>query len=310
MKKPLVSIIMNCYNGEEFLRQAIESVIAQTYSNWEIIFWDNASNDLSAEIAKSYNCNLRYFKSENTTSLGAARDLALSFCEGDFIAFLDVDDIWLPDKLSCQIPYFNNPKTGLVNSKTIFFSDKNDSIEISHAKKKVPTGNIFPNLMENYFLAIDSVIFRKKVLTNILGDFWFNKNLYYAEEADFFMRISYNWDLEYCPEILSKHRYHPNNLTKFSGKLIFNEDKIILNSLLILVPDLKIRFPSSVLKYQGRIAYHECLYLWKTEKQKKARQIIYPYVKNSIKYLCIYLLTFFSYSVFEFLKKNNIKFLK
>ena len=310
MKKPLVSIIMNCYNGEEFLQQAIESVIAQTYSNWEIIFWDNASTDLSAEIAKSYNCNLRYFRSEKTTSLGEARDQALSYCEGEFIAFLDVDDIWLPNKLSCQIPYFNKYKTGLVISKTIFFSDKSDCIEISYTNKKVPTGNVFANLMEDYFLAIDSVIFRKKVLDNILGNFWFNKNLSYAEEADFFMRISYDWELDYCPEVLSKHRYHAHNLTKFSAKLIFSEEKIILSSLLKLIPDLGKRYPRSVYKYRGRIAYQECLFLWKAESKEKARQVIRPYLKQSKRYIFIYFLTIFSFSIFEYLKQLNIKFIK
>ena len=77
-KAPLVSIIMNCYNSEYFLKDAIDSIYDQSYTNWEIIFWDNASEDLSAEIAKSYNCNLRYFRGKKMIPLGEARDLALS----------------------------------------------------------------------------------------------------------------------------------------------------------------------------------------------------------------------------------------
>ena len=63
--QPLVSVIMNCYNGEKYLHKAINSVYAQTFENWEIIFWDNASTDSSAEIARSYDGKIRYFYTEN-----------------------------------------------------------------------------------------------------------------------------------------------------------------------------------------------------------------------------------------------------
>ena len=62
--QPLVSVIMNCYNGEKYLREAIDSIYAQTYTNWEIIFWDNASTDNSAEIAKLSDSRLKYFYGE------------------------------------------------------------------------------------------------------------------------------------------------------------------------------------------------------------------------------------------------------
>ena len=94
---------MNCYNGEKYLNSAIESIYNQTYLNWEIIFWDNASKDKSSSIALSYNSKLKYFKSKKTISLGKARNKALSKCSGDYIAFLDVDDLWMPNKLEEQI---------------------------------------------------------------------------------------------------------------------------------------------------------------------------------------------------------------
>ena len=85
--KPLVSVIMNCYNGDKYLRAAIESVYDQTYKNWEIIFWDNASTDNSAAIANSYDAKLRYFYSKETVTLGAARNKALKQCKGEYISF-------------------------------------------------------------------------------------------------------------------------------------------------------------------------------------------------------------------------------
>ena len=83
--QPLVSVIMNCLNSEKYLREAIDSVYAQSYRNWEIVFWDNASNDSSAEIAWSYrDGRLRYFRGETTVPLGHARNLALKHLFGQF----------------------------------------------------------------------------------------------------------------------------------------------------------------------------------------------------------------------------------
>ena len=102
---PCVSIIMNCHNGGSYLREAIDSVYLQTYSNWEIIFWDNASVDNSAIIANSYNFKLKYYKSEIKTNLGEARVRAIKKAKGKYIAFLDADDYWEDGYLEevCQL---------------------------------------------------------------------------------------------------------------------------------------------------------------------------------------------------------------
>ena len=85
---PLVSIIMNCYNGSSYLGKAIDSVYAQKFLDWEIIFWDNASTDESGTIAKSYDERLKYFRTEKNTPLGEARNSALSKVSGKYIGFL------------------------------------------------------------------------------------------------------------------------------------------------------------------------------------------------------------------------------
>ena len=108
-KNPLVSVIMNCFNGELFLRDSIESVINQTYENWELIFWDNRSKDKSAEIFKSYkDKRLKYFYADEHVTLYKARNLAIDQSKGDFISFIDTDDLWNKNKLELQIPYFKS----------------------------------------------------------------------------------------------------------------------------------------------------------------------------------------------------------
>ena len=86
MKSQMVSVIMNCLNGDRYLSEAIESVYAQTYPNWEIVFWDNASIDDSSKIAKSYGDRVRYFRNDTTYRLGKVRNLAVSQAQGEYIA--------------------------------------------------------------------------------------------------------------------------------------------------------------------------------------------------------------------------------
>jgi teichuronic acid biosynthesis glycosyltransferase TuaG len=106
----LVSIIMPCFNGERFLKESIESVLRQTYSNYELIIVDDNSSDQSFRIASEYAaCNPRIIVKRNTDSRGAAkaRNLALSVASGRYICFLDCDDVWLEDKLVRQIEFMN-----------------------------------------------------------------------------------------------------------------------------------------------------------------------------------------------------------
>ena len=87
--KHLVSIIMNCYNGEKYLTKSVQSVINQSYKNWELIFWDNQSTDSSSKKGNSLNDRrIKYFRSPIKLTLGEARNFALEKCLGDFVCFL------------------------------------------------------------------------------------------------------------------------------------------------------------------------------------------------------------------------------
>ena len=92
---PKISILMNCLNGEEFLESAISSVMNQTYPNWELIFYNNASVDQSKNIFLSFTDErLRYFERTSTIEIALARNDALLHASGEWIAILDVDDVW------------------------------------------------------------------------------------------------------------------------------------------------------------------------------------------------------------------------
>ena len=163
-----VSVLVNCYNGEEFLKEALDSVYSQTYDDWEIILWDNASTDNSANIAKSYDKKLRYFKGKETIPLYSARNLALEKVDGDIIGFLDCDDIWLPSKLEKQVPLFKNRSVGLVYSDTYFFN-KTGITKRFFEDRPFFTGKCFERLLDSYFLSLETVLIRKESLKSFFS---------------------------------------------------------------------------------------------------------------------------------------------
>ena len=111
-QQPLVSVIINCFNGEKYLEEALKSVYNQSYTNWEIIFWDNQSTDKSSKILEKNNHpKIRYFYAKEFSELGEARELAFKKSRGEWISFLDCDDIWMPNKLSEQIKIINENKS-------------------------------------------------------------------------------------------------------------------------------------------------------------------------------------------------------
>src|SRR5690242_13304217 len=100
---PQVSVIINVRDGASTLRAALDSVLGQTFRDWELIVWDDCSSDDSGSIVAGYrDPRIRYILSPEPVSLGRARQLAIEQASGEWIAFLDQDDIWLPRKLELQ----------------------------------------------------------------------------------------------------------------------------------------------------------------------------------------------------------------
>lgn len=297
---PTVSVIMNCLNGAKYLREAIDSVFTQTYGDWEIIFWDNASTDNSAEIAKSYGEKVRYFRSKETVPLGKARNWAIEKTQGKYIAFLDCDDIWLPLKLEKQIPLFEkNQKVGLVYSNATYFNKKGDVYQL-YKRKKLHSGYIFRELFKKYFLCLPTVVIRKEALLNL--NQWFDDNFDIVEDKDLFLRIAYNWKVSYADEILVKYRMHEESLTFNKRSLRIEENKILINKLKNLYPVINEGFSYEVKLAESRTSYSEALIYWIDGRRQKVRQLLKPFLKVNKKLFFPYVLSYFlSYRFYAFI---------
>src|SRR2546427_4231674 len=114
MTKPVVSVVIPVYNGERYLADAIQSVLDQTYQNLEVIVVDDGSTDGSAAVAKRFGDAIRYVRQANG-GVCQARNTGISVARGTYLAFLDQDDLWLPDKLAVQVAYLeSHPEVGAV----------------------------------------------------------------------------------------------------------------------------------------------------------------------------------------------------
>ena len=204
-----VSILMNCFNGEKYLSQAIESVLSQSFTNWEVIFWDNQSTDKSASIFKAYgDSRLKYFYAPRHTFLYEARNLALEQAQGEFIAFLDVDDWWMPNKLEKQISLFDNLSVGFVCSNYLVVNQEK-SRKFKAIKKRIPSGRILSELLKNYYIGLVTLIVRRSALDYL--DKAFDPRFHVIGDFDLTVRLSVFFNLEVSQEILACYRIHGEN---------------------------------------------------------------------------------------------------
>ena len=215
---------MNCFNGEKYLKESIDSVISQTYKNWEIIFWDNQSNDKSAKIFKDYKDDrLKYYcASSHIEILYRARNYALKKAKGEFIAFLDVDDWWLPEKLEKQIPLFDDPDVGLVYGNAWLFFEKKNEKKI-YKKGNLPTGKILNELLNDYVIGSATYVIRRKSLESL--EYCFNDDFHIIGDFDINIRLSAKWQVKCVQSAVAFWRMHGKNQSLFHKETEIRELK-------------------------------------------------------------------------------------
>ncbi|MCF8340942.1 MAG: glycosyltransferase [Chitinophagaceae bacterium] len=205
----LVSILVNCYNGEEFLKECLDSILNQTYTNWEIIFWDNQSTDKSATIFKSYNePRFKYYYSQIFTNLYTARNLALEKTSGSYVAFLDVDDYWMADKLELQIDsMYKNGAVICAGNYYNLLQENNEYnyIEISNSLLDNPLKNI----LKSNFIGMFTILVQKKVLLE--NSSAFNSNYHIIGDFEMLVRILSKYKINWIHKPLGTYRIHGNN---------------------------------------------------------------------------------------------------
>lgn len=236
---PAVSIIMNCHNGDEFLIEAIDSIYSQTFPDWEIVFWDNASTDESAQMANSYDSRLNYYFSKEKTLLGKARNMAIQKATGKYIAFLDCDDSWQPDKLELQIKLFQNkPELGMVYSNCYKYFWPSEKLEdkFSGLTNGPYRGRVLNELFLENFIPMLTVMVKKDVLLEA-GCFCEEFNV--GTDYDLWLRVARNYPIDFVDSTLANYRIHDQSVTQKESSLACREHLRVLDRCLKRDPWLK-----------------------------------------------------------------------
>ncbi len=208
-EQPLVSVITPAYNAERFIGETIESVLAQTYTNWEMIIVDDCSTDRTVEIVQAYmekDDRIKLFQLEKNSGAGVARNRAMDEAKGRFIAFLDSDDLWLPEKLSRQIPFMLD--NGLAFTFTKYERISEDGQE-SKGVTEAPATVHYEDLMKHCVIGCLTVVLdRSKIGEQRMLE------IRTRQDYAFWLSLTRQGFIAYgLPEVLARYRLVENSIS-------------------------------------------------------------------------------------------------
>jgi glycosyltransferase involved in cell wall biosynthesis len=209
-----VSVIMPAYNAEKYLAQSVESALSQTVDNIEIIIVDDGSSDNTLHIANSFGAPVTVYSRENGGA-AAARNFGVEKANGEWVAFLDADDLWEPNKLELQLESVHGFSWSHTDS--IFIGDGHDgSVRASDLTPKY-AGKVIPKLVVNNFVGTSTVLMKKDVYLKVGG---FDESLRALQDWDFWLRLAAQYDLAYVPEVLAQYRVHAASTSRSARKTL------------------------------------------------------------------------------------------
>ena len=211
--KVLISVIIPNYNNAHFLGDAIQSVLNQTYQNFEIILVDDGSNDDSQQVVSSFGDRVRYIWQENK-GLGGARNTGISAANGEFIGFLDADDQWLPDFLDTMVLLTKeNPDAAVFFSNARYMDDHGRDLPQSVGVPSIPPEKIYHALLRANFIIPSTILAKRSV---IVEEGLFDqtlKALHGCEDWDLWLRIAPRYKFIGTPACLVRYRLHGNTFS-------------------------------------------------------------------------------------------------
>ena len=286
---PEVSVIMNCYNGERYLKEALDSVFAQTFADFELIFWDNASTDGSASIAHAcQDPRLRYHRSERTVPLGAARQLAVAAARGRWIGFVDTDDLWYPGKLARQLQALHGTEHVLCYSGIHELNTDGSMIRL--VRPRYPSGEMLEQQLMQYDINMVSPLVRHAVLERYRLNF--NPEIAASEEYNLFLRVIAHGTVCALEEPLAAMRIAAGTLTDRQIARWAIERFLTLEQLEAENPGITRRFPRAFRLAAARGEYYRARHLMRAGSVAEARAALRGIIDVDPAYRVMFALTY------------------
>jgi len=252
-----VSVIMPAFNCGRYIREAMTSVIAQTYKDFELIVVDDGSKDdtkraVSDFIAGNRRYKIKYIYQENKGTAGARNTGIANSC-GEYLAFLDCDDVWLPHKLEVQVPVLENDAgAGLVFGGTASFGEVRAQPPASETQDLSKLNHNITGLFAGSYISTLTVMIRKACLEKAGS---FDEALSIVEDYDLWLRIAKYYGLVYVDSLVAKYRVHPGNISRVTKE---NEEKLLLD--LIKVRKRALEQNPEISRQLSRAALDRCYY--------------------------------------------------
>lgn len=246
---PLISILIPCYNSRKFINETINSVFAQTYQNFEIILVDDGSPDPIEDIYKVLNSpKIKYFLINNSGP-AKARNFGAQHAVGEFVAFLNHDDIWTAKKLEEQLNELERSQAAWIASGSQLINYYNNKV-LWKTKNKDYYKNVFYDILEKKYLwSFSSVMVKKSVFFEV-G--MFNGDIWFMDDRDLYLRIAKKYPLVYLSNIHVLDKVHASNITSnVSMQRMFNIHDTVTNNAKKLDPNI----PQSVIDNSKRMIY-------------------------------------------------------
>jgi glycosyltransferase involved in cell wall biosynthesis len=211
----VISVVIPCYNQAHFLSEAIESVLSQTYSNFEILVVDDGSPDNVEDAVRKYP-GVQYVRQANQ-GLSVARNNGLRHCTGDYLLFLDADDRLLANAMETQLKYFElHPECVFVSGQIQFIDPEGRPMETPE-EPVIEKDHYSILLQYSYIWTAGSVLFRRSIFQN---GFAFTPSLKSTGDWDIYLRITREFPVFCHPEAVVQHRRHATNMTLNSALLL------------------------------------------------------------------------------------------
>lgn len=224
---PSLTVVITCYNYGQYLPHALGSVLDQTCSDYEVVVVDDGSTDNTPEVMAQYAADgrIRYIRQANAGQ-PKAKNRGIAESHGEFIAFLDADDIWMPTKLEKQLALFADPQVGVVYSRRKWINQ--DGLEISGNERTLRRGEILDHIFVDNFICFSSCVIRRSCL-DAVG--WFDEELPMGIDYDLWIRLAARYRFDYVDERLVKYRTGHANLSKNTMKRYDCAQKIMRKAL-------------------------------------------------------------------------------
>lgn len=284
---PKFSVIMNCLNGERFLREAIKSVFDQSLDDWELIFFDSGSTDKSVDIATSFGEKVKIYVLNKPVPLGEARQQAIDRASGDLLAFLDVDDVWLPSKLEIQYLAMASGEYTICYSAAQCIDE--NGIDLYKIFPIHDSGPLFENLLRHVEGCWCTYVINRKILLN--KGIKFNPLLRSSCEEDLVLSLlACDGTGVVISSILAKYRIVSGSVTSFYSDRLASERFSTINRLIRENPGIKLKYMGAFDEAEARGFYYNACHLFNIGNYNGASKAISNAVLLNSKYIVLKLL--------------------